>query len=256
MTDGGEFAGVRAVVTGGASGIGAATATLLHRRGAQVCSLDLRPADTPEGCRGLRCDVADEDEVVAAVGEAAASMGGIDVVVNNAGVGAAGTIEDSDDGVFRRLHEVNVLGVVRVSRAALPHLRRSEHAAIVNTCSVAARVGLPQRAAYSASKGAVLALTLAMAADHLADGVRVSCVAPGTADTPWVQRLLDQADDPQAARAALQARQPTGALVGADEVAQAICALASPLARSSTGTVVTVDGGLTNLRLAAASNPS
>jgi len=248
MSGAGEFAGVRAVVTGGASGIGAATATLLHRRGAQVCSLDLEPDGTPEGCRGLRCDVADERQVAAAVAEAAGSMDGVDVVVNNAGIGAGGTIEDSEDDVFRRLHEVNVLGIVRVSRAALPHLRRSAHAAIVNTCSVAATVGLPQRAAYSASKGAVLALTLAMAADHLADGVRVSCVAPGTADTPWVQRLLQQADDPQAARAALRNRQPTGRLVGADEIAHAICALASPLARSSTGTVVTVDGGLTNLR--------
>jgi len=248
MSGEGEFAGVRAAVTGGASGIGAATATLLRRRGAEVCSLDLEPSGTPEGCRGLRCDVADEQQVAAAVEDAARSMGGIDVVVNNAGIGAGGTVEDSDDDVFRRLHEVNVLGIVRVSRASLPHLRRSANAAIVNTCSVAATVGLPQRAAYSASKGAVLALTLAMAADHLSDGVRVSCVAPGTADTPWVQRLLQQADDPQAARAALQNRQPTGRLVGADEVAQAICALASPLARSSTGTVVTVDGGLTNLR--------
>jgi 2-keto-3-deoxy-L-fuconate dehydrogenase len=252
----GELAGVRAVVTGGASGIGAATATLLHRRGARVCSLDLAPDGTPEGCVGLRCDVADEREVAAAVDEAARSMEGIDVVVNNAGIGAAGTIEDSDDDVFRRLHEVNVLGTVRVSRTALPHLRRSAHPAIVNTCSVAATVGLPQRAAYSASKGAVLSLTLAMAADHLADGIRVSCVAPGTADTPWVQRLLDQADDPQAARASLRARQPTGRLVGAEEVAQAICALASPLARSSTGTVVTVDGGLTTLRPSPASPPS
>jgi len=252
MSAGAEFAGARAVVTGGASGIGAATAALLRREGARVCSLDLDPAGTPEGCLGLRCDVADEREVAAAVEEAARWMDGIDVLVNNAGIGAAGTLEDSDDDVFRRLHEVNVLGIVRVSRAALPHLRRSAHAAIVNTCSVAATVGLPQRVAYSASKGAVLSLTLAMATDHLAEGIRVSCVAPGTADTPWVQRLLDQADDPRAARASLRARQPTGRLVGAEEVARAICALASPLARSSTGVVMTVDGGLTNLRPAPA----
>jgi 2-keto-3-deoxy-L-fuconate dehydrogenase len=244
-----EFEGIRAVVTGGASGIGAATATMMRLRGASVYCLDLHPEGTPHGCAGLPCDVADEVSTSKAIGDAAEDLGGIDVLVNNAGIGASGSIEDSDDDTFRRLHEVNVLGIVRATRAALPHLRRSENAAVVNTCSVAATVGLPQRAAYSASKGAVLSLTLAMAADHLGDGVRVSCVAPGTADTPWVQRLLAEADDPTAARRALEARQPTGRLVPAEEVARAICSLASPLAGSSTGTVVTVDGGLTNLRL-------
>jgi 2-keto-3-deoxy-L-fuconate dehydrogenase len=244
-----EFEGIRAVVTGGASGIGAATATMLRLGGASVYCLDLHPEGTPHGCAGLPCDVADEVSTSKAIGDAAEDLGGIDVLVNNAGIGASGSIEESDDDTFRRLHEVNVLGIVRATRAALPYLRRSEHAAVVNTCSVAATVGLPQRAAYSASKGAVLSLTLAMAADHLRDGVRVSCVAPGTADTPWVQRLLAEADDPTAARRALEARQPTGQLVPAEEVARAICSLASPLAGSSTGTVVTVDGGLTNLRL-------
>ncbi len=171
------------------------------------------------------------------------------MLVNNAGVGAAGTVEDSDDDEFRRLHEVNVLGTVRVTRAALPALRASSSAVVVNTCSVAAQVGLPKRAAYSASKGAVLSLTLAMAADHLADGVRVCAVAPGTADTPWVQRLLDAADDPAAERAALEARQPIGRLVSPEEVAETICFLASPRSGSATGTVVTVDGGLSYLRL-------
>jgi 2-keto-3-deoxy-L-fuconate dehydrogenase len=244
-----EFEGIRAVVTGGASGIGAATATMLRLGGASVYCLDLHPEGTPHGCAGLPCDVADEVSTSKAIGDAAEDLGGIDVLVNNAGIGASGSIEESDDDTFRRLHEVNVLGIVRATRAALPYLRRSEHAAVVNTCSVAATVGLPQRAAYSASKGAVLSLTLAMAADHLRDGVRVSCVAPGTADTPWVQRLLAEADDPTGARRALEARQPTGRLVPAEEVARAICSLASPLAGSSTGTVVTVDGGLTNLRL-------
>ena len=249
MSERPEFEGIRAVVTGGASGIGAATATMLRLGGASVYCLDLHPEGTPHGCAGLPCDVADEVSTSKAIGDAAEDLGGIGVLVNNAGIGASGSIEESDDATFRRLHEVNVLGIVRATRAALPYLRRSENAAVVNTCSVAATVGLPQRAAYSASKGAVLSLTLAMAADHLRDGVRVSCVAPGTADTPWVQRLLAEADDPTAARRALEARQPTGRLVPAEEVARAICSLASPLAGSSTGTVVTVDGGLTNLRL-------
>ena len=242
------YDGMRALVTGGGSGIGAATARLLRDGGAQVACVDLDPAGAPEGCLQLVGDVSDPG-VSLVVEQAVSELGGLDVLVNNAGVGAAGTVEDSDDDEFRRLHEVNVLGTVRVTRAALPALRASSSAVVVNTCSVAAQVGLPQRAAYSASKGAVLSLTLAMAADHLADGVRVCAVAPGTADTPWVQRLLDAADDPAAERAALEARQPIGRLVSPEEVAETICFLASPRSGSATGTVVTVDGGLSYLRL-------
>ena len=145
--------------------------------------------------------------------------------------------------------DVNVVGVARTVRAALPSLRRSPAAAVVVTCSIASWAGLPRRAVYSASKGALYALTLAMAADHVADGIRVNGVAPGTADTPWVARLLDAADDPAAERAALEARQPMGRLVTADEVAHAIAYLASPLSASTTGTVLAVDGGMHGLRL-------
>jgi NAD(P)-dependent dehydrogenase (short-subunit alcohol dehydrogenase family) len=247
-TAGRDLAGLRAIVTGGGSGIGAAVARRLLLEGARVACLDLDPSGAPDGCVRVRADVS-QASVADAVAEAIEQLGGLDVLVNNAGVGAAGSIEDSDDDEFRRVHEVNVLGTVRVTRAALQALRDSSVAVVVNTCSVAAQVGLPQRAAYSASKGAVWSLTLAMAADHLADGIRVCGVAPGTADTPWVQRLLDRADDPDAERAALEARQPIGRLVSADEVAAAICFLASPRSGSATGTVLTVDGGLSYLRL-------
>jgi NAD(P)-dependent dehydrogenase (short-subunit alcohol dehydrogenase family) len=136
-----------------------------------------------------------------------------------------------------------------VSRAALPHLRRSPHPVIVNVCSAVAFVGVRERALYSASKGAVHALTLAMAADHAAEGIRVNAVAPGTADTPWVARLLDAAADRDAAAEALRRRQPLGRLVTADEVAAAVAALASPAAGSTTGAVLRVDGGMTVLRV-------
>ena len=176
-------------------------------------------------------------------------LGGLDVLVNNAGIGAIGSVGDNDDAEWARVLDVNVTGIARVTRAALPHLRRSPHAAVVNTCSAVAFVGVRQRALYSASKGAVLALTLAMAADHVTEGIRVNAVAPGTADTPWVGRLIDAADDPEQAAAALRARQPLGRLVTAEEVASAIASLASPLAASTTGTVLRVDGGMTSLRI-------
>jgi NAD(P)-dependent dehydrogenase (short-subunit alcohol dehydrogenase family) len=205
-----------------------------------VAVLDRSGGDIP-------CDVTDADGVPRAVEEAARRLGGLDVLVNNAGIGAQGTVEDNDDDEWRRVFDVNVLGMVRVARAALPFLRESASAAIVNTCSVAATAGLPNRALYSASKGAVLALTLAMAADHVREGIRVNCVCPGTADTPWIGRLLDAADDPEAERAALEARQPMGRLVTAAEVAEAIVYLAT--SSGTTGTALFVDGGMQGLRL-------
>jgi NAD(P)-dependent dehydrogenase (short-subunit alcohol dehydrogenase family) len=240
-----EFAGLTAVVTGGASGIGAATATILADRGADVAVLDLNPDGVKNG---FRCDVSDDGEVRAAIEAVAAQFGGIDVLVNNAGIGAAGDVTANDDAEWHRVLDVNVLGMVRTTRAALPYLRRSSNAAVVNTCSIAAWAGLPNRALYSASKGAIFALTLAMAADHLADDIRINCVCPGTADTPWVGRLLDAAPDPAAERAALQARQPMGRLVTAEEVGHAIAYLASPLSGSTTGTALAVDGGMYGLR--------
>ncbi|NUW45179.1 SDR family NAD(P)-dependent oxidoreductase [Nonomuraea rhodomycinica] len=238
---------LKAIVTGGGSGIGLATATLLAERGMRVACLDLRPPGEP--FVGIKVDVTDDAGVRAAVAEAAERLGGIDVVVNNAGIGAQGTVEDNPDSEWHRVFDVNVLGMVRVSRAALPYLRRSEHAVIVNTCSIAATAGLPNRALYSATKGAVLSLTLAMAADHVREGIRVNCVNPGTADTPWVGRLLDTAEDPEAERRALNARQPMGRLVTAEEVAAAIAYLASPEASATTGMALAVDGGMQGLRL-------
>lgn len=243
-----EFEGLNAVVTGGASGIGAAVATLLSERGARVAVLDLDPGEQQSGL-ALACDIADDGSVRRAVDEVATAFEGIDIVINNAGVGAQGTVEANDDEEWHRLFDVNVLGMVRVSRAALPYLRRSSHAVIVNTCSVVAMVGVPQRALYGMTKGAVHALSLAMAADHLHEGIRVNCVSPGTADTPWIGRLLSGARDPVAERSALEARQPTGRLVTPVEVALAVAYLASPLARSTTGANLLVDGGMVGLRL-------
>lgn len=243
-----EFEGLAAIVTGGASGIGEAIASELVTRGARVGVLDLS-VSVDSRVRSYRGDVSDDESVRAAVTAAATELEGIDIVINNAGIGAQGTIEDNPDAEWVRVLDINVVGMVRVTRAALPFLRRSSAAAIVNTCSIAATAGLPQRALYTASKGAVLALTRAMAADHLREGIRVNCVNPGTADTPWIGRLLAQAADPEAERVALNARQPHGRLVSAQEVADAVLYLASPRSGSTTGTSLAVDGGMQDLRL-------
>ncbi len=247
-----ELDGLKALVTGGASGIGRAIATAFAAAGAAVVVLDRepeRPADLPDDLGYVAADITDDPAVRAAVAAAVTSLGGLDILVNNAGTGAQGSVADASDDEWHRVLDVNVVGTARVSRAAWPALRASAHAAVVNTASIAATAGLPQRAVYSASKGAVAALTRAMAADGMPDGIRVNAVNPGTADTPWVGRLLDAAPDPRAERAALEARQPHGRLVSADEVAHAVLYLASPRAGSTTGTELAVDGGMAGLRL-------
>lgn len=250
----GEFDGLVAIVTGGASGIGAAIARRLADDGASVAVFDLDAAAADPDHFAARVDVSDDDTVQAGVAAVVARFGRIDIVVNNAGIGAQGTVANNTDDEWRRVFDVNVLGLVRVTRASLPWLRESPTAAIVNMASIAATAGLPSRALYGASKGAVLSLTLQMAADHLREGIRVNAVCPGTADTPWVGRLLASADDPELERAALEARQPHGRLVTADEVASAVAYLASPTSGSTTGVSLAVDGGMQGLRLPRASD--
>jgi 2-keto-3-deoxy-L-fuconate dehydrogenase len=245
----GEFDGLVALVTGGASGIGAATVALLHSTGARVAILDRDTGGADPHALAVRCDVTDRAAVDESVAAVARHFGALDVVINNAGIGASGDVSENADEEWHHVLDVNVVGIARVTRAALPHLRRSPRAAVVNTCSVVAFTGLRSRALYSASKGAVAALTLAMAADHVHEGIRVNAVAPGTVDTPWVGRLLNASADPAATAAALRARQPLGRLVTAQEVAHAIASLASPAAASTTGTILRVDGGLTSLRV-------
>ena len=245
----GEFAGLVAVVTGGASGIGLAAAQELARRGARVAIIDRSVEGAPEDLFAVEGDVTDRASVGAAIERIGGELGGIDVVVRLDGADRADARVVHDDAEWARVFDVNVIGMARVSAAALPWLRRSSSAAIVNVCSIAALNGLPERALYSASKGAVLALTFAMATDHVREGVRVNCVSPGTVATAFVDRMLQNFPDPVAERAALDARQATGRMVDPAEVAAAIAYLASPLSGSTTGTSLDVDGGVTHLRV-------
>lgn len=244
-----EFNGLNAIVTGAGSGIGLAVATKLKHYGVTVFGFDINKGDMSGVATWIECDVGETASVTNAVVQVASQVQVIDILANNAGVGAVGSVLDATDDEWARLFNINVAGIARVTAAVHSMMLKSSSPAIVNTCSIAATVGLPKRAVYSASKGAVMSLTLAMAADFVKEGIRVNCVNPGTADTPWVARLLAASSDPVAERKALEARQPMGRLVSAEEVANAILYLANPQQKSTTGTVLAVDGGMDGLRL-------
>jgi NAD(P)-dependent dehydrogenase (short-subunit alcohol dehydrogenase family) len=246
----GNFLGLRAIVTGAGSGIGLEVARQLKDEGAEVIGLDIEPGFFSGLGKFVLCDVSVEQSVKQATEEISKIWGGsMDILINNAGMGAVGSVVDSSPEDWERVFGINVFGAARIVRYLYPHLVKGQSPVIVNVCSVAAAIGIPKRAVYSASKGALESLTRSMASDFLSEGIRVNGVNPGTADTPWVQRLLDQTSDPEGERRRLEARQPIGRLVSAKEVAHAILYLASPISLSTTGTILAVDGGMASLQV-------
>ncbi len=226
------------MVTGSAGGIGSAITDWFSTRGDVVVGLDLADG----------FDITDRDACGQAVAGAIEHHGAVDVLCNIAGVGAVGDVVAATEADWHRVFGVNVFGIANMSVAVLPAMRATGRGAIVNACSVAASVGLVERAVYSASKGAVLALTRAMAADEVRHGIRVNCVSPGTVSSPWVERLVADAPDPDAAMDALRRRQPLGRLVSCDEVAAAVGYLAAETT-FTTGADFLLDGGITGVRL-------
>lgn len=244
-----------AVITGAGSGIGRAMALLFAREGARIVAADVnesaarQTADLIAGESGtsmaFNVDVVKAVEVQAMVEAAVSTYGAIDILCNNAGIGSTTDVVEATPEEWDRVMSVNVKSVYLGCKYAIPHMLRQGRGVIINTASVAGMVGLVKRASYSASKGAVIALTRQVAIEYVEQGIRVNCLCPGTVDSPWVGRLLDQAADPAAARAALVARQPVGRLGTPEEVAAAALYLASDDASFITGTALVIDGGLT-----------
>lgn len=235
-----DFAGRTALVTGAGSGIGRAMAEQLLDRGARVIGVDLEPSGVPDGCTSYSADVSDPQAVLVIRDE----VGHVDVLMNNAGIGSTADVLACSADEWDLVFAVNVRSVFVWSQAFLPSMLAGGYGAIVNTASVAGLVGMRDRAAYCASKGAVVSLTKQMAIQYAGTGVRCNCICPGTVDSPWVGRLLDEAADPISARAALVGRQPLGRLGTPDEVATAAVYLASDAAAFVTGAALVIDGGI------------
>lgn len=236
-----------ALVTGGASGIGEATCRVLAGAGARVMVADLDRSRAEALARelpdasALHLDITDESAVRAAF----AAIPQLHILVNNAGIGMVGGVEETELADFQRLFRVNVEGTYLVTRAAMPLLKAS-HGSIVNIGSVAGVVGIRKRFAYCATKGAIVAMTRQLAVDHPTE-IRVNCVCPGTVDTPFVEAYLEKyhKHEKEKIRAELNARQPVGRLGRPEEIAHMVLYLCSPEAAFVQGAVMSIDGGWT-----------
>ncbi len=247
-----RLAGKRTIVTGAGNGIGRAIALRLASEGARVVLADVNEEDARgvadeigDGTLVQKADVTQDGDVEALVGRAVSEWGGLDVMVNNAGVGVAGTAVTTTEEEYDRVMDVCVRGTFLGMKHAIPAIKDAGGGSVINMSSVAALVGLVDRAVYSAAKGAIYSMTRASAIDHVGEGVRVNCIAPGTVDTPWVQRITSGYDDPEEARANMRARQPHGRLVTPEEIAAMAAYLAADESASVIGACMVVDGGVT-----------
>jgi len=249
------LAGKRAVVTGAGSGIGKAVALLLARQGADVIVMDINEdharavAEEIEASGGkasaAAADVSNQREVAGSFAE----LPGLDILVNSAGVSHIGTAETTSEADFDRLYHVNVKGVYNCLQAAIPLLKKSDGGVILNMCSIAATVGIPDRFAYSMTKGAVYAMTLSVAKDYLRDKIRCNCISPARVHTPFVDGFL-QKNYPgreQEMFEKLSRTQPIGRMAKPEEIAGLVLYLVSDEASFITGCDYPIDGGFTKL---------
>jgi NAD(P)-dependent dehydrogenase (short-subunit alcohol dehydrogenase family) len=236
-----------ALITGGASGIGEATARVFSEAGAEVLVVDIDAQraesvarNLPNAC-ALRCDITDEQEIKSLF----AGIDRLDILVNCAGIGLVGSIEETDLTDFQRLFRVNVDGIFLVTRAAIPALKKVR-GSVLNIGSVAGLVGVKRRFAYCATKGAVTAMTRQLAVEYPKE-IRANCIAPGTVDSPFVEAYLEKyhRHEKERVRGELNERQPLGRLGRPEEIARLALYICSPAADFMNGSVVTIDGGWT-----------
>ena len=251
--------GKRTIVTGAGSGIGRSIAMRLAGEGARIALADVDDDAANEVAGEIgkasgeaggdtlvyKTDVTRAKDVEALIEQVVSEWDGLDVMVNNAGVGIASTVVDAKEEDYDMMMDVCVRGTYLGMKYAIPAIRDSGGGSVINMSSIAALVGLNDRAIYCAAKGAILSMTRAAAIDHIEEGVRVNCIAPGTVDTPWIGRITGTYDDPEEARATMQARQPHNRFVSPEEIAAMAAYLASDEAGSAVGACMTVDGGMT-----------
>jgi NAD(P)-dependent dehydrogenase (short-subunit alcohol dehydrogenase family) len=248
-----RLAGRSAIVTGAASGIGLATARLLAAEGASVVLADVADCG-PEAAalvragaaaRAVTCDVSREDDVRRLFAISREGRGRVDVLVNAAGIGLQRTVVDTTPAEWRRLVDVNLGGIFFCCREAVGLMRAQGAGVIVNVASELALVGAPECAAYAATKGGVLQLTRALAADHTREGIRVNAVCPGPVDTPLLDDMIAATPDPEAERRDIVESTLSGRLGRPEEIARAILFLASDDSSYVVGAALVVDGGVT-----------
>jgi NAD(P)-dependent dehydrogenase (short-subunit alcohol dehydrogenase family) len=248
------FSNQGVVVTGGSSGIGLSTAKIFASKGASVLITSLSEEENAKAAKDLqniggqifaiRADVSVEDDWSRVLEYADLNLPQVDILVNNAGMGFRGSVLETDTDTWEKIFDVNVKGVFLGCRTFLPQMILRQKGSIVNVSSVAGNsIAMADRAAYVSTKGAINALTKAMAIDHSPFGVRVNAVAPGTTDTPYFHKFLTDHQELSEYRATLSKRQILGRMATPDEIAQAIVWMASDQASFCTGTILDVDGG-------------
>ncbi len=254
-----DLEGARVLVTAGANGIGLATARAFAQQGARVhvCDVDGAALDalgTTDATLGRSvCDVADRASVARLFADVVRSFGGLDVLVNNAGIaGPTARCEDLDPEAWERTLAVNITGQFHCARLAIPYLRQSRNASIVNLSSAAGRFGFPLRTPYAASKWAVIGFTKSLSMELGPDGIRVNAVCPGSVAGPRIESVIaDKAAArgvaPDVVRDAMVAKASLKRMVSAEDVAHAIVFLASPLGANISGHALPVDGDAQSL---------
>jgi len=246
-----------ALITGAGAGMGRASALLFAREGAKVAAVDWQRETGEETASLIRqaggetffiqADVSRSEDVKAMIQATIARWGRLDILFNNAGIVVQGTAEQTSEEEWDRQIAINLKGVFLGCKYAIPVMRAQGGGVIINMASVAGVIGIKNRAAYSASKGGVIGLTRALAADHVSENIRVNCICPGTIETPSLRDRIASAPDPIAARRQYEARQPIGRLGTPEEIAEAASYLASDAASFMTGNALIIDGGISEI---------